>query len=42
MISLLLYASSIGVLYMRSVLLAREPQHKVEIEDNAPAGILLF
>ncbi|XP_044754729.1 uncharacterized protein LOC123313783 [Coccinella septempunctata] len=42
MISLLLYASSIGLLYLRSVLLAREPQLKGEIEDNAPAGILLF
>ncbi|XP_045474102.1 clarin-3-like [Harmonia axyridis] len=42
MASLLLYATSIGLLYFRSVLLSREPQLKVEIEDNAPAGILLF
>ncbi|KAL3269601.1 hypothetical protein HHI36_008665 [Cryptolaemus montrouzieri] len=40
--SLLLYASSIGTLYLRSYLISKEPQIKIEIEDNTPAGILLF
>ncbi|KAK9890708.1 hypothetical protein WA026_012057 [Henosepilachna vigintioctopunctata] len=41
--SLILYATSIAVLYFRSYQISKEPtQHKIEMDGNAPAEILLF